>query len=390
MKKFINVEYNYENTLNHKVKLWITLPKNKTKKSINPNQIHKLPTGENLGYFILDKNDKLYLNYDVDWYNPNSEPTTLSNEEIAFYLRNTTLSPINKEITSLAKKITSGKNNDKEKAYDIFLYIVNNYKYKYPPSSRGVFSFLKAKEGDCGEFSFLFSSLCRSIGIPTRTVFGSWSNGKMNGHAWNEIFLFGNGWFPVDTSMANIQSKSFFRFLDSDIKTLPWRKYFGRTEGQRVIFSKDAEIELLPPYPDSEDETMLVEPIYINNAPFYWGQESLNGNAPYLQPAYVKIDGALDSINTEIKTSNLLGTWKTKEIGVNGILATVKKNLVAPTLLIMVISFLFDNPYLELTYKLGLIVIFICFLLRRERPIVFSILLFFIILSTLSTVSKII
>ncbi|MGY0694932.1 transglutaminase-like domain-containing protein [Virgibacillus sp. FSP13] len=388
MRSPINVDYFYENTLNQKVELWMVLPEKGINKSIKPNQIHRVPTGENLGYFILHKNDKLHLNFDVDWYNPKNETTTLNNEEIAYYLRNTTFSPINEEITNLAKKITKGKNSDKEKAYEIFYYIVSNYKYKYPPSSRGVISFLKAKKGDCGEFSFLFCSLCRSIGIPTRTVFGSWSDGKMNGHAWNEIFLFGDGWFPVDTSMASIQSKNYFRFLDSSIRTLSWKKYFGKTEGQRVVFSKDAETKILPPYPDSEDKTMLIEPIYINNEPFYWGQESLNGSAPYLQPAYVKFDEFFDSHSTEVKASDLLGTWKTKENGINGILASIKKRLLFPALLVMIISFLFGNLFLELIYKSSLIIVFLCFILRKERPFLFSIPLFFMILSMLSTISR--
>ncbi|MGG3912179.1 transglutaminase-like domain-containing protein, partial [Peribacillus simplex] len=283
---------------------------------------------------------------------------------------------MNEDTTTLAKKITEGEKGEKNQAYEIFKYIVKSYKYKYPPSSRGSLSFLKEKKGDCGEFSFLFSSLCRSIGIPTRTVFGGWSDGETNGHAWNEIFLSGAGWFPVDTSMANILRKNPFRFLTSNIKTMHWKKYFGQTEGQRVVFSRDAEIKLSPSYKESVDKSMLIQPFYINDAPFYWGQESLNGNAPYLQPAYVKFNGDLDfSITTTVNSSNLIGNWKTKENGLRGILTLIKKGLIYPSLIIMIISFLLNNLIFELVYKTAFISVFLCFILRKERPVIFSMVL---------------
>lgn len=388
MKKSINIDYWYENTLFDKVELWMMLPKEGMNQSVKPKQVHRVPTEESLGYFILHKNDKIHLNFDVDWYNPKSYEVYLNNEEEKYYLRNTILSPINAEITALAMEITKGKNTKKDQARDIFEYIVNNFKYKYPPRSRGALSFLKAKEGDCGEFSFLFSSLCRSIGIPTRTIFGGWSNGKMNGHAWNEIFLEDIGWFSVDTSMANIQKNNRFSFLISNIRTMHWKKYFGQTEGQRIIFSKDAEIKLSPSYINCVEKSIIIKPLYINNTPFYWGQESLNGCAPYLQPAYVKFNGIFDPSSATIKTFNLIGNWKTKENGIRGILSSIKAMLIMPSLIVMVISLFWDILLLELIYKLGLISVFLCFILRKERTVVFSILLFLMILSILSTISQ--
>ncbi|MGE7183477.1 transglutaminase-like domain-containing protein [Peribacillus sp. NPDC006672] len=388
MKKSINIDYWYENTLSNKVELWMILPEKVIKQSKKTKQVHNVPTGEILSYFVLQKNEKIHFNFDVDWYKPENHGTSLTNEEKKYYLRNTILSPINEETTTLAKKITEGEKSEKDQAYEIFKHIVKSYKYKYPPISRGTLSFLKERKGDCGEFSFLFSSLCRSIGIPTRTVFGGWSDGKMNGHAWNEIFLSGVGWFPVDTSMANILRKNCFSFLTSNIKTMHWKKYFGQTEEQRVVFSRDAEIKLSPSYNDSVDKSMLLQPFYINDAPFYWGQESLNGNAPYLQPAYVKFNGDLDISITTVKSDNLIGNWKTKENGLRGVLNSIKKGLLFPSVIIMIMSFLLDNLILDLVYKIGFISVFLCFILRKERPVIFSILLALMVLSMLSTISR--
>jgi len=174
-----------------------------------------------------------------------------------------------------------------EKARAIFYYIVENYRFVYPPSCRGVKSFLEIKEGDCVEFSFLFTALCRALKIPARTVVGSWAYGEMNGHVWNEFFIEGEGWIPVDTSMANVQKQQPFSLFGTALKTLQWKKYFGKTEGQQIVFSKDAEIELVPAYKD-EEEAIIVNPMVINGENFGWGQQSLNGCAPYIQPIYIK------------------------------------------------------------------------------------------------------
>lgn len=111
----------------------------------------------------------------------------LSETEKAYYLRSGTLIVVDSNMKDLALQITDQANTVTEKAEAIFYYLVNEYKYVYPPKSRGSQSFLKTKQGDCGEYSFLFTSLCRSLGIPSRTIVGTWANGKMNAHIWNEF-----------------------------------------------------------------------------------------------------------------------------------------------------------------------------------------------------------
>ena len=63
--------------------------------------------------------------------------------------------------------------------------------YEDIPDSQGVLETLDSGRGDCTEFADLFTTLARSIGIPTQTVFGIvYETGgipKMAFHAWNEI-----------------------------------------------------------------------------------------------------------------------------------------------------------------------------------------------------------
>jgi len=385
MSKTVTVDFFYKNELSEKLQLWIVMPSaiRFNENNLTPDQITKIPTGEKLAYYILDKDQDLHLNYEVELYSTKNEKKTLTDEEKDFYLRNTILSPINTETTRLAKEITARQKNDHEKARDIFHYIVDNYRYIYPPSSRGVNSFLEVKKGDCGEFSFLFTALCRTLKIPARTVVGSWAYGKMNAHVWNEFFIEDEGWISVDTSMAYIQKKQTFRFFDSSLMTLHWKKYFGETEGQRVVFSKDAEIELLPEYKNNE-EAFTLNPILINGEPFCWGQQSLNGRAPYLQPIYVKYEQN-DDLFSSVDISHLFGTWKIREHGIKHFLERSKVFLLIIALLSMALYFIFQNFYLGVTYKLTFIIFFLCFILRRERVIIFSVFLLFMFLSLLST-----
>ena len=63
--------------------------------------------------------------------------------------------------------------------------------YEDIPDSQGVLETLDSGRGDCTEFADLFTTLARSIGIPTQTVFGivyeAGELPKMAFHAWNEI-----------------------------------------------------------------------------------------------------------------------------------------------------------------------------------------------------------
>ncbi|MFJ8103615.1 transglutaminase-like domain-containing protein [Lysinibacillus sp. NPDC096212] len=387
MGKTVTVDFFYRNELCEKLEPWMIMPPaiQFNENNVKPDQVTNIPTGEKLGYYILNKDQSLHLNYEIELYSTKNEKKTMTDEERNFYLRNTILSPINTETTKLAKEITSQQKSDHEKARAIFHYIVENYRYIYPPSSRGVHSFLEAKEGDCGEFSFLFTALCRALKIPARTVVGSWAYGKMNAHVWNEFFIEDEGWISVDTSMAYIQKKQPFRFFDSSLKTLHWKKYFGETEGQRVVFSKDTEIELLPKYKNDE-EAFTLNPILINGDPFCWGQQSLNGRAPYLQPIYVKYEQNDDSFPL-VDTSHLFGTWKIREHGIKRFFKRPKEFLLMIALLTMAFNFVFQSFYLEVTYKLTFIIFFLCFIFRRERIIIFSVFLLVMTLSLLSTLN---
>ena len=88
--------------------------------------------------------------------------------------------------------------------------------------------------GDCHDYSTLFVSMCRAVGIPTRTVTAieSWCPwGRVTGgHGWAEIYLTNYGWIPVDVQ----------------------RNSFGHLENNKVvIFNKGRDIQIGPRAPQN-------------------------------------------------------------------------------------------------------------------------------------------
>ncbi len=108
---------------------------------------------------------------------------------------------ISGEIAAKAEKIAGGERNPYFIAKKIFMWVVDNIRYEYPDfESRGASKSLKRLKGDCGEFCAVFVSLCRSQGIPARTVTCNWL--KSGGHQWAEVFLPPFGWVPADPTLA--------------------------------------------------------------------------------------------------------------------------------------------------------------------------------------------
>jgi len=371
--------YTYPNPNKGLTKVWTTLPLDGQNVTVShPYEKKFKDDGQNDMYLIsLQENEEFTIQYSVD-SNVEHKQDKLSESEKAFYLRSGTLVIVDQEIKDLAMQITANAHTVREKAEAIFHYLVNEYKYVYPPKGRGVTSFLHSKQGDCGEYSFLFTSLCRSLGIPCRTIVGSWANGKMNAHVWNEFFEENIGWIPVDCSLAYMQKKKKFQFLFSNNRTLKWSDYFGNLEGQRVVFSYDAEL-YLPDFNDIDEETLLsavqppISPFLVDGLPFYWGYESLDKHAPYIQPIYPQF--AVENLTLPAKkdATKYLGKWTITETGFQRFFYLLKSISLFVFFICMVLNFILDSPLFGAISSLAIIVTCISYIARKERILLFII-----------------
>lgn len=107
-----------------------------------------------------------------------------------------------------AQELTKNSKNDSDKIEAIYSYIVKNIKYDtakaedvksgYIPSVDDVF---KTKKGICYDYSVLFASMLRSVGVPVKVLMGT-SKDVTEYHAWNQVYSKAKKeWIVVDTTL---------------------------------------------------------------------------------------------------------------------------------------------------------------------------------------------
>lgn len=162
-----------------------------------------------------------------------------------YYTRSQEFAELTPEVVALAKKIVGNEKNPYYMARAIYKWCVENIDYVYPPD-RGILHSLPRRTGDCGEYSLIFMSLCRSLGIPSRVVNGRWCcKAKKNYHVWNEFYLPGYGWIPSDATDGRIIKDSPEKLAGGSDMFY----YFGNLDSGRFISSKGTSIQLYPSPP---------------------------------------------------------------------------------------------------------------------------------------------
>ncbi len=115
------------------------------------------------------------------------------------------------EMTDTIRTIIGNETNPFRQARLIYDWVQNYMTYVYPPENRGAIPAFESGEGDCGQYSALFISLCRIAGIPARQQSGfNFLPERTGYHVWSEIFLPPYGWVPMDATRDNG-----FNFIDN-------------------------------------------------------------------------------------------------------------------------------------------------------------------------------
>lgn len=120
----------------------------------------------------------------------------------------TYIDPNNPNIKAKANEIYNigGTNNSFLVAKELFIWLKQQTAYRIHLTDSNVQpagdTFL-CKTGDCDDLSFLYISLCRSLGIPARFIRGFLIEvDTATPHAWVEVYVGGgvgnNGWIPVE------------------------------------------------------------------------------------------------------------------------------------------------------------------------------------------------
>lgn len=168
-----------------------------------------------------------------------STPTKLFKK----YTKNERFLEQTSEIKKLTRQITRNNKSIIDKLQSVFNFIVKNFEYCYPVKQRGVkYLNLKRLKGDCGEYSSLFVTMCRILGVPAKNNTGFVifpKQKKITEHGWVSVYLKPYGWMDIDAQYAS---------LEKDIRT-GIKKYFLQRSDYRITFTNGFNILLKPAIP---------------------------------------------------------------------------------------------------------------------------------------------
>ena len=121
----------------------------------------------------------------------------------------------NSEIDNTAQKIVGSEKNSRKKAYLLYTWISNHIQYDdekanlivTDPSevSSGSIVAYNEKKGVCFDYSCLYVSMCRAVGVKVRFITGLGYSGVAWGdHAWNQVYYPAEKrWINVDTTFGS-------------------------------------------------------------------------------------------------------------------------------------------------------------------------------------------
>jgi hypothetical protein len=179
----------------------------------------------------------------------------------------TFIDPENSTIKSIALNVLDNANssNSFTVAKNLFIWLKENTIYQIHEENNTVQSAidtLTKGSGDCDDLSFLYISLCRSVGIPARLISGflvEENNGIITsvGHAWVEIFVGPNitisGWMPLECSCSadiktevnqnfGVENAYHLRLFQDDGSDESLKSYMS---GPRVEYNKNLDITMI-------------------------------------------------------------------------------------------------------------------------------------------------
>jgi len=204
-------------------KLWMTIPTSDSSQDLTFRNIYPKPAeisedteqGNQIGIWsLVPEQDQLTLFVKMEISGEShSVLTNINADDIKPYSKDSKLFQrytaagkwIDTEGTVLdrALLIVGTQANPYLQAKAIFSWMNDNMTFvPANQAERSAKTTLMRRSGDCGQYSILFTAMCRSLEIPTRVVSGFWLNGGL--HRWAEFYIEGEGWIPVDVAAAQV------------------------------------------------------------------------------------------------------------------------------------------------------------------------------------------
>lgn len=126
------------------------------------------------------------------------------------------------QIRKLAEEITAGAKSDREKLTRLLQWFssTQNIRYDGLTGSRyGALQVCQQRFGRCWDYSDLMISLCRSVNLPARQVYG-WIY-ESEGHVWCDVAVDGE-WIMVDPTTGTTCGSDYLCFSISESGDMTW------------------------------------------------------------------------------------------------------------------------------------------------------------------------
>ncbi len=161
---------------------------------------------------------------------------------------------IDGEVASTALRIVGDETHPERRAKRLFDWLVGNLEFEPGGTSdSNTLGTLQSRRGDCGQYSRLFTAMCRSLGIPARTIATHWLTGGM--HRLAEFYLPPHGWVPVDVAVAQVlvpestlftaaEAQMFAKAKGIPVMEPDW--LFGNAPSSQIVLSVGNDLELVP------------------------------------------------------------------------------------------------------------------------------------------------
>lgn len=142
----------------------------------------------------------------------------LSQDRVIVYFNGVTLDQAvesNAEIDDTALRIVGNEKNSTQKAYLLYKWVAQNIKYDYDKAARissdskgiasGSIVTFNTRKGICFDYSSLYVSMCRAVGLKVRLITGlGYSGMNWGDHAWNQVYSSAEGrWINVDATFGS-------------------------------------------------------------------------------------------------------------------------------------------------------------------------------------------
>lgn len=152
---------------------------------------------------------------------PQDNQNSKGNIRVIEYFNGVTLDEAVKsdtEIDNKAKQIVGNEKDDRSKAQLLYRWVSRNIKYDFDKAQRlstdprgissGAIIAYRTKKGVCFDYSCLYISMCRAVGLKVRLVTGlGYSGVSWGDHAWNQVYYpLEKRWINVDTTFGTVNN----------------------------------------------------------------------------------------------------------------------------------------------------------------------------------------